>query len=221
MIYLFRLRLKALWAKQSIKVIRWVVRHLMRQSQDGISHSEDERYVQARILFDLDARAPEWTFFNELFQPISNSHTICQWWKPLYHQPTIDPHGFLQQASLMFDSIHLKDNCVLYYEQICKDEWVLSPETCLTGLFADLQLQHTGIYWSRPISCETRSNHPAAVCSRNHPMSRSHPGTGTYQVSAKLGLCVSWTEVSKRSVLIVGFLDCKVNNLTCRNLNYL
>ena len=168
MTYPFRLCPKALWAKQSIKLIGMGCQAFDEVVAGMVAVTQKMSGMYR--LGSFSTWMPE--HHNEHFLlSFSNQYLtatqLANGESPCTIDPTIDPHGFLQQATSMFDGIHLEDNCVLYYEWLCKDRWVLTRDMPHTDSLADLQLQHVRIYQSWPAGRETWSNRPAAVHSRN------------------------------------------------------
>jgi len=122
MTYLFRLCPRAIWAKQGIKLMGMGCQAFdeVVAGMVAVTQKMSGMYRPGSFSTWMPEHQNEhfsMSFSNRYLTPtqFANGESPCT------INPTIDPHGFLQQASLMFDGIHLEDNCVLYYEQLCKD----------------------------------------------------------------------------------------------------
>jgi len=222
MTYLFRLCPRALWQSRASSWWGWVVRHLMRQLQDGSGHSEDEWYVQARI---LSTWMPEHQ--NEHFSmSFSNQYLTPAWFangeSPCTINPTIDPMASCnkpQWCSMAFTS-RTTASCIMsnfvkmgeYSPEICLTPACLLTYSCSKSEYIKVNpsIVRPGQIIQLQFAVETIA------------MSHSHPGTVNFQVSAKLrSLCIldrSIQEVSLNHWLY----GLQINNLfTYRNSNYL
>jgi len=123
MTYLFRLHPKALWVKQSIKLMGMGCQ-AFDEAVAGmvvVTQKLSGMYRAGSFLTWMPEHDNEHfllSFSNRYLTPtrLANGESPCT------IDSMIDPHGFLQQAASMFNGIYLEDNRVLYYERICKDE---------------------------------------------------------------------------------------------------
>jgi len=116
-----RLRPRPQWAKQSVKIMGMGCQGFDEAvaGMVAVTQKMSGMYRAGSFLTWMPEHQNQHfslSFSNRYLTP---SH-LAKGQSPCHIDPTIDPHGYLQQAA-SYSGVHLEDNQVFYYERIHKD----------------------------------------------------------------------------------------------------